>query len=326
MQVIIPVAGMGTRLRPHTYTKAKPLVTVAGKPVLAHILDSIKGNKSISEIIFITGYLGEQIEEFVNANYKFRTRFIEQTVLNGQATAVKLAEPYIKEDVVIWFVDTISDAKIDELKKIKEDGGIFVKSVEDPRRFGQIKTDSSGDVTKISEKADPPISNLVNIGLYYVRNYKLMFQCINEMLREKKMNKGEYLMDAFQMMIDRGAKFKSLEVQVWKDCGTAEALLDTNRYFLDKRSMMGAKTKNSIIIPPVHIEKDAIIENSIVGPYVSVASNVTILNSILRDSIINANTRIENTQLHMSIIGANSVFAGKFKKINIGESSEIEEE
>jgi len=326
MQVIIPVAGKGTRLRPHTHTKAKPLVHVAGKPVLAHILDSIKDNKNISEVIFITGYLGNQIKEFVTKNYRFKTRFIEQKELNGQASAVKLAEKFIHEDTIIWFVDTISNAKISDLLNVKEDAAIYVKMVEDPRRFGQIKADSSNIITEIKEKADPPISNLVNIGLYYVKNYKLMFKCINELISDKKLKKGEYyLMDAFQMMINKGAKFKSLEVDVWEDCGTPEALLATNRYFLQKSKKQGGKEINSIIIPPVYIEDNAIIENSIIGPNVSISSNAVIKNSIVKDSIINEGAHLENSMLNKSIIGENTVFKGEFKKLNLGDSSEIED-
>ncbi len=329
MQVIIPVAGKGTRLRPHTHTKAKPLVHVAGKPVLAHILDGIKDNKEISEVIFVTGYLGEQIEEFVKKRYSFRTRFIEQKELNGQASAVKLAEKFIKEDVIIWFVDTISNADVKKLREVKEDGAIYVKMVSDPRRFGQIKAGPSGIVKEIKEKADPPISSLVNIGLYYVRNYRLMFQCINELVQAKKMNKGEYyLMDAFQLMISKGAKFRELEVDVWEDCGTPEALLATNRYFLKKTQNGKARaenTKNSIIIPPVYIERDAMVENSIIGPNVSIASKAFIKNSIILDSIINEGAHLENALLEKSIIGENALFRGEFKKLNIGDSSEIEE-
>ena len=326
MQVIIPVAGKGTRLKPHTNTKAKPLISVAGKPVLAHILDGIKNKKSISEVIFITGHLGSQIEQYVKKNYSFKVRFIEQAELNGQASAVKLAEKFIKEDVIIWFVDTISDADIDKLTGIKEDGAIYVKQVADPRRFGQVQADSSNVVLKIAEKADPPISNLVNIGLYYVKNYRLMFSCINELMQKKRMTKGEYfLMDAFQMMIEKGAKFRSLQVKVWEDCGTPEALLQTNRYFLQLNNNRAPKTVNSIIIPPVYIEKNAKIENSIIGPFVSIASNATVRNSIIKDSIINENAYIENSLLNNSLIGDNSLFKGQFKKLNIGDSSELEE-
>jgi len=324
MQVIIPLAGKGARLRPHTHSKAKPLLHVAGKTVLSHILDGIKDNKEISEIIFITGHLGHQIQDFVKANYDFKTRYIEQEELKGQAHAIKLAEKYINEDVLIWFVDTISDADISKLRDVKEDGVIYVKEVKNPGRFGQVKSGKDNIVTAIKEKADPPVSNLVNIGLYYVKDFRLMFKCIDELIEKNMQTKGEFfLMDAFEVMIAKGTKFRSIEVNVWEDCGTKEAVLKTNKYFLSTHGGKTIKTINSVIIPPVHIESSAKIEGSVIGPYVSVADNAVIKNSIVEDSIISENAVVENAILRNSLIGDNSVFKGKAEKLNIGDSSEI---
>ncbi|MFH1849765.1 MAG: sugar phosphate nucleotidyltransferase [archaeon] len=323
MQVIIPLAGKGTRLRPHTHTVAKPLVRVAGKPVLAHILDMLKPYK-IDEIIFIVGHLGDQIEEFVSKHYRFNARYIVQQELKGQAHAIALARPYVNQDVLIWFVDTISDADISKLSGIKNDGMIFVKEVEDPRRFGVVVADKDGIVTQIIEKPENPTSNLVNIGLYYIKDSKLMFSCIDELMEKGRKTKGEfYLMDAFTQMIRKGAKFETCEVNVWEDCGKTDTLLATNRYFLDHGNAKTAKTKNSVIIPPVYIDDAADIENSIIGPYVSIAAKSVIRNSIIKDSIINEHAVVESAKLKQSIIGDNALVKGLTKRLNVGDSSEI---
>lgn len=326
MKVIIPLAGKGTGLRPHTHTKPKPLVYVAGKTVLGHILDDLKDNKDIDEMIFITGYLGDQIERFIKENYGFKATFVEQKELKGQAHAIRLARPFIKDtdQVVIWFVDTISNANISTLKNVKEDGAIFVKEVEDPRRFGQHRVNDQGIILENKEKADPPISNLVNIGLYYVRNAKLMFECIDELIRKDIQTKGEYyLMDAFQIMMDKGAKFRAIEIDIWKDCGKPDTLLETNRYFLDiGRTKMG-KTSNCLIIPPVYIDDGCDIEGSIIGPYVSVAKGAHVRGSVLKDCIIGKNSHVHNANLKESLVGDDASVIGSTKKLNVGDNSGI---
>ena len=252
MKIIIPLAGMGTRLKPFTLTKAKAMVEVAGKPVLAHILDSLdEFNKiSIDEIVFIVGYKGNQIKSFVESkNYKFKSIFIEQKELMGQAHAIMLAKEHINSDVLIWFVDTISDANLDDLYEITNDsslsGAIYVKEVADPRRFGQVKEENS-IVTEIKEKADPPISPLVNIGLYYVKDYKLMLDSIEHLIKNDMKKKGEfYLMDAFEIMIEKGARFKTLLVRDWLDCGMPDVLLETNQYLLKKYEESNLHSSNN---------------------------------------------------------------------------------
>lgn len=324
MKVIIPLAGKGTRLRPHTHTKAKPLIHVAGKTVLGHILDSMK-DLDIEEIIFITGYLGHQIQEYVDKNYDFKTRYIEQKELNGQAPAVALAREFVDKDVIIWFVDTISDANISKLKNNPPEGVIYVKEVEDPRRFGQVHANEKGIVDKLVEKADPPVSNLVNIGLYYVKDSKLLFECIDELMDNNLKTKGEYyLVDAFQLMIDKGTKFRADVVEVWEDCGKPDTLLSTNRYFLEKESnRQKVEVQNCIVIPPVFIDKTAKVSNSIIGPFVSIAPNAEVKNSIIRDSIVNENAHVHDAGLTESIIAPNSSVHGHLKKLNVGDSSEV---
>jgi glucose-1-phosphate thymidylyltransferase len=323
MQVIIPLAGKGTRLKPHTHTKAKPLIHVAGKPVLAHILDELVKIK-VEEVIFVVGHLKEQIIDFVKENYKFRAHFVEQKELLGQAHAVWLTEKFITEDVLIWFVDTLTDADLNELKSERSDGVVYVKEDPDPVRFGQVIVGKDGIIKEIVEKADPPKSNLVNIGLYWVKDHKLLFECIADLMARKLETKGEYyLVDAFQLMFKRGAKFAAKEVKVWEDCGKLSTLLKTNRYFLDHGCSKVVKTKNSVIIPPVYIEESAEIVESVIGPYVSVAKGTKVIRSIIKDSILSENALVENAKLSQSLVGDGAIVKGMTRRMNVGDSSEI---
>ncbi|MFH1589150.1 MAG: sugar phosphate nucleotidyltransferase [archaeon] len=324
MQVIIPMAGKGTRLRPHTHTIAKPLINVAGKPVLAHILDELKRLK-VSEIIFIIGYLGDQIKDYVTKNYNFKTKFIVQEELKGQAHAINLAKSYIKEDVIIWFVDTLSDPNIEQLKKTKADGVIYVKEHEDPERFGIVFPDKKGFIEKIIEKPKNPPSNLANIGLFYIKDYQGLFSAIDHLIKHDMQTKGEfYLVDAFNVMIERGAKFKAERVTYWEDCGQPETLLATNKFLLKRMPIKKYKgLSKSMIITPVFIGEGVKIENSIIGPYVSIAKNASIKNSIVKNSIIGENSIVENTQITESLIGEYAVLKGSYEKFNIGNDSQI---
>jgi glucose-1-phosphate thymidylyltransferase len=323
MKVIIPLAGFGTRLRPHTYTKPKPLISVAGKPVLGHILDKLVG-LDIEEIIFIIGYLGDQISEYVTANYNFRSRYIEQKELKGQAHAIYLAKEHVSGPVLIIFVDTIFETELEILAREASDGVIFVKEVEDPRRFGVVITEN-GFITKLVEKPSTPVSNLAVIGLYYIKDSRLLLECISELIRKDIKTKGEYfLADAFQLMIDKGSRFAARTVEVWEDCGKPETVLHTNRYLLEHGGAQEIETENSVLIPPVYIEKSAVIKDSVVGPYVSVAGEATIVRSIIRDSIINERAQIEDASLSQSLIGKDAYVRGSFERLNVGDSSQVD--
>jgi len=323
MKVIMPLAGLGTRLRPHTYTKPKPLLNVAGKPVLGHMLDRL-GGIDIEEMIFIVGYLGEQVEEYVEANYHFTSRYIWQEELLGQAHAVCLTKNYVQGPVLIVFVDTIFEAELGGLGDISRDGAIYVKEVDDPSRFGVVLLED-GLITRLVEKPSTPISNLAVVGLYYIVDSKLLFESIEELLRAGKTLGGEYyLADALQIMIDRGAKFSAMPVEVWEDCGKPETLLATNRYLLKQSGGQEIKTQNSIIIPPVHIAETASITNSIVGPYVSIASGSVVVGSIIRDSIIDEGAHIENATLTQSLVGSNAQIRGACNKLDVGDSSKVD--
>lgn len=322
MKVIIPTAGLGTRLRPHTYSKPKPLVSVAGKPVLGHILDTLS-QLPIEEMIFITGYLGNQIEEYVRSNYSFPVRFIEQTELKGQAHAVYLARDAVSGPTVILYVDTIFEADLTRLNNLDADGAIYVKEVDDPRRFG-VTFIEDGYITRLVEKPETDISHLAMIGLYYVRDAQRLMAAIERMLAENIQTKGEfYLTDALQLMIDDGARFVAEPVAVWEDCGKPETVLQTNRYLLDHGRAHVGPTEGSIIVPPVYIDDTASVVNSIIGPYVSIAAGAVVRDSIVRDSIINSHALINSATLQNSLIGDDATVQGDFRELNVGDSSEI---
>jgi len=323
MKVIIPLAGFGTRLRPHTFTKPKPLVNVAGKPVLGHILDKLTG-LDIEEIVFVTGYLGEQIEAYVSANYQFPARYVEQKELKGQAHALYLTREYVQGPVLIIFVDTIFETDLTKLAQVDADGVLYVKRVEDPRRFG-VAVLENGYVTRLIEKPSTFEHNLAVIGVYYIRDAQWLMRAIEELIRRDIKTQGEYfLADALQLMIEQGARIVANELEVWEDCGKPETVLHTNRYLLDKGHSQVVPTENSIIIPPVYIAETATVVNSIIGPYVTIADEGVIKNSIVRDSIIDERAHIEGAMLSGSLIGRDAKVAGSFERLNVGDSSQVD--
>ncbi len=324
MKVVIPVAGLGTRLRPHTYSKPKPLVHVAGKPVLGHILDQLKP-LDIDEIIFITGYLGNQIEKYVREKYDFPVRFVEQTELKGQAHAIHLASEWIDQPVLIIFVDTIIKADLVALQRTTDDGVLFVHEVPDPRRFG-VAVLENGYISRLVEKPKTPVSNLAVVGVYYLRNWKLLNQALRDVIERDVQTAGEYyLADALQIMIDGGARLRAEPISVWEDCGTLDALLQTNRYLLGNGfNQEDTPVTNSIVIPPCYVARSARVENSIVGPNASIAENAVVTNSVVRDSIVSDGAEIVETMLSASLVGSNAAIKGRFTRLNVGDQSQID--
>ncbi|USN45088.1 MAG: NTP transferase domain-containing protein [Candidatus Woesearchaeota archaeon] len=325
MKVIIPLAGMGSRLKPFTLTKAKAMVAVAGKPVLEHILDQLVQSKlSISEVVFVTGYLGEQIEAYISKKkYPFTTTFVRQTELAGQAHAIHLAREYITEPVIIWFVDTIADPDLSVLEELRE-GMIYVKEVADPLRFGQVQ-EENGKVTKLEEKADPPISFLVNIGLYYVYDYKLLLSCTEKLITEGEKRKGEfYLMDVFSMMLEQGVTFRVATVSIWEDCGIPEAFLQTNKYLLSQKEHHVPSLPGVTLVPPVVIHETAKITNATIGPYVAVGEGAVIDNATIKNSIVLEHAHIANAKLNESMIGDYAIVKNHNGALIVGPHSILE--
>lgn len=323
MKVIIPLAGLGTRLRPQTHSKPKPMVNVAGRPVLGHVLDLLS-DLPIEQYVFITGYLGEQIEEYVSHRRSLPAVYVEQKERKGQSHAIHLAREHIDTDILIIFVDTLFEYPIKQLLRSEGDGTILVKQVADPRQYGVVLLDG-GRITRLVEKPSEPVSNLAVIGAYYIRNHELFVKCLDDQIGSGVTNKGEfYLADCLQMMIDRGAWLNADPVETWLDCGSAENLLDTNRHLLKKSHYVGGRVENSILVPPVHVADGAVVQDCVVGPYVSLAEGAAVEGSIIRDSIISEGAEISGAHLNRSLIGKDARVRGTAVKLNVGDNSEIE--
>ena len=326
MKVIIPLAGKGTRLRPHTHITPKPMLKVAGKPVMAYILEDLERLGNVEQVVYITGHLKEKVEQYTREAFRIPAVFIEQQVQDGTAGAVALARAHVDQPVLIIFVDTIFDADLSVINRTDADGIIWVKTVEDYQRFGVVVTDADGNMTKIVEKPKTPISKRANIGLYYIRNWKLLYEGIDQVLKSPK-NQGEYfLTDAFQYMIDKGAKIKVIDVDGWYDAGKIDTLLDTNRVMLEKgRARVPAGIDRSQIIDPVYIEDGAKIVNSKVGPNVSLGAGSIVEHSTLRDTIAGSNCRIVRSTLVNSLIGDDVIVAGAKGEVTLGDHSEVKQ-
>lgn len=335
MKAIIPVAGKGERLKPHTYSIPKALLYVAGKPILGHILDELI-TLGIKEVVFVIGYLGEKIREYVDNNYSFKSYYVYQEEPEGLGHAIYLTKSVWpdsnlgngSEPALIILGDTIF--KTDLQSVLKGDYScIGIKPVADPRRFGTVEIDSeTGFIIRLEEKSKDPKSNLAIVGIYYIKNVPLLYDCLEEIISKGIKTAGEYqLTDALNLMVqEKNEKMKTFLVEGWYDCGKRETLLETNKYLLEQLAEKN-KTKqipNCIVIPPVFVSDSAKIENSIIGPYVSVANGSIISGSIIMNSIINKNATIKNMLLTDSLIGDNAVVIGKFDRLNVGDSSEVD--
>lgn len=326
MKVIIPLAGKGTRLRPHTLITPKPMLKIAGKPVIDYVMDDLQKLGGVEQVIYITGHLKEKVEEYTRTKYPWPSVFVEQKEQRGTADAIGLARKYVDQPVMVIFVDTIFDADLSVIKGSKDDGILFTKEVEDYQRFGVIVTDKNGYMTRIVEKPKELISKRANIGLQYIKNWKLMFEGIDYVMKQPP-NKGEYyLTDAFQYMVDKGAKLKVEDVEGWYDAGKLDTLLETNRIMLEKRKM-ARRPKNlpsdAKIVDPVYIEDGVTIRRSTVGPNVSVGAGSVIEDSKVRDAIIGEKSKIVHCELHNSLIGDEVVLDGFTGEATIGDHSEL---
>ena len=326
MKLIIPMAGRGTRLRPFTYTTSKPMMRVAGKPILGHLLDSLSALK-IDKTIFIVSEDNTDLKKFVKKNYSFDATYILQKDHKGVAHAIYGAKNYANNDeTIILFADTLIKADLKRLHNNKDlDGIIWTKQVEDPRSFGVVLT-HNGIISKFIEKPEIPVSDNAIVGLYYFKNSAKLFGAIEHLLKNDIKTKGEFqLTDALQLMVNQNEKLIQEDVAVWKDCGTAQNLLDTQAYLLEHIKDNKAKTEHSIILKPVFIEKGARIINSVVGPNVSIGKDSVIESSIVSNSIVGKNASIGQSILENSIIGNEAKIKGSPRKLNMGDSSEIQE-
>jgi len=325
MKVIIPLAGKGTRLRPHTHITPKPMLKIAGKPVIDYVMDDLERLGEVEQVVYITGHLKDKVEEYARKKFPFDAVFIEQKVQDGTAGAVALAREYIDQPVFIIFVDTIFDADLSVVKRTDADGIIWVKTVEDYQRFGVVVSDNDGNMTMIVEKPTTPVSKRANIGLYYIKNWKLLFEGIDWTLKQPK-NKGEYyLTDAFQYMIDHGASIKVIDVEGWYDAGETGTLLETNRTMLEKgRARKPASVPSGVrLVDPVYIEEGVTLSGSTIGPNVSISAGSRVDHSELKNTIVGAGATVTNSTLDGSLIGDAAIVDGVRGHINIGDHSTV---
>lgn len=323
MRAIIPAAGFGTRLKPHTYSLPKVLLNVGGKPMIGHIIDKIL-SYGINKATFVIGYLGEQVIDYVRKEYpSLDAAFVEQEEILGLAHAIKVAVPTLDDgEIFIILGDTIFDV---DLKSVfeKKVSSLGVKTVEDYSRFG-VAVCENERIKKLVEKPKEPISKLALVGLYYINNSEILVDAINELFDKEIKTRGEYqLTDALQIMLDKGENITTFQVDGWYDCGKPETLLATNQFLL-RTNGTNRKLQNVIVIDPVFIAESAVVTNSVIGPYTTISENCEITESIIRNSIVSSGAKIEKALLENSIIGSNTTVRSNFKKLNTGDSSEIE--
>lgn len=328
MKVILPVAGKGTRLRPHTHTKAKSLVHVAGKTVLEHIVSRL-AVLPVDEFIFIVDENGSQVEEFMARKFPDLTcSYLIQTERKGPAHAVWLAAPRIApgDDLLIVFNDTIFDADLSRISFLCSDcdGLIYSKEVVDYQRFG-VNVLKDGQIIDMVEKPDTPISRLAQVGLYYLKDGNRFMSYLTDTIEAGDLVKGEYYLPAvFMRMIKDGCRLKAPEIDAWLDCGKPETILETNAYLLRGRHHIHGDAYNCVFIEPVHIERGVTVRDSILGPNVSVAKGSVIERSIISDSIINGDTLVRNMVLTDTILGDAVQLISTARRMNIGDHSLIE--
>jgi glucose-1-phosphate thymidylyltransferase len=323
MKAIIPVAGAGTRLRPHTHSTPKVLIELAGKPIIGHILAQLEG-LPIDEVIMVVGQKGEMIKDYVDAHYKIRTSFIVQEEAKGLGDAIHLAKAAVGRDpALIILGDTIFKADFGSLLD-RPTSLIGVKEVEDPRRFGVVETEGKR-IVRLVEKPEHPESKLAIVGIYLIRETAGLFQAIETLYHRKLRTKGEYqLTDALQVMLEQGTEMETFPVDGWFDCGKPETLLETNRSLLEMGGFKAPDFPGSVVIPPVFIDPTAKVEHSIIGPHVSVAAGSHIKQTMVSNSIIGSKVLVEKAMLQGSLLGDNATVRGKLCRLNVGDDSEVD--
>ncbi len=326
MQAILPLAGKGIRLRPQTHTRPKPLLRVANRPVLDYVLDQLKA-AGVDEIIGIMGHLAPQIEAHLSERHSgLSFRQVEQVQQLGTADAIRLAEPMVDGPVLIVFVDTLFDADLGLIEARPDvDGIIWAKDVEDYQRFGVIVHDDDGYMQKIVEKPSEPISRLANIGVYFIRDWRLMFEGIRHTMAAPPRDGEYYLTDALQYMIDRGDRLLTAEVSAWWDCGKIETLLDTNRLVLENGAANRPPVSDgSAVEDPVCVADDVTIEASNIGPNVSIAAGSVIRGSRLVNSIVGEGVTLVDCDLTDSLIGDHVEARGLRGAVSLGDHTIIQ--
>ncbi|MDQ7820266.1 MAG: sugar phosphate nucleotidyltransferase [Armatimonadota bacterium] len=325
MKAIIPAAGMGTRLRPHTFTQPKALLPVAGRPILAHIVDELSAC-GVDEVILVLGYLGERVIDFARRRYPHLTvRAVWQEQPLGNGHAVYVAREYLDgTPAVIIFGDTI--VKGDLAALVRGPHSLAgVKEVADPRRLGVVEVDREGLIRRIVEKPEVPPSRLAVIGVYYITDTLALREALERLVAEDRRQRGEFwLADGLQLMLDRGVPMRPFAVERWYDCGTVEAWLQANRDLLALDPPPVPEGLGGTVIPPSYVSSSATLEGSVVGPHACVGDEVRVVHSTVRDSILLPRAVVEDAHLTASVVGEGAAVRGVRGRVNIGDASRVE--
>jgi len=332
ISIAIPMAGHGTRMRPHTWSKAKPLIHLAGKTVLDYVLDQFRtlpGLSSARWVFIISPFQLEQVQEYMTRVHpEKKVEYVIQAVMRGQSDALYLAREFLHGPMLMSFSDTLIETDLSFLPEVKHDGVAWVKSIPDPRRFGVAEVNADGRVTRLVEKPTDIHNNRAVVGFYYFKSAKLLMSAIEEQMQRGISLKGEYfLTDTINVMLEKSAHFSIHEVQTWLDAGTRDSLLETNRYLLDHgndNSAEAAKHPGVRVVPPVFIPADAALEGCTLGPNVSLAEGVNLRNVIASDAIIERGAHVEESTLTHSHLGRDVSVRGAHGQLNIGDNSIVD--
>jgi glucose-1-phosphate thymidylyltransferase len=335
LKIFIPMAGWGTRMRPHTWSKPKPLVSVAGKTSLEHLLDMFNTvpDPHNVEFVFIVGpYLGElQVPPFVRENYPgMKAHFVVQNEMKGQSHALWLAREFMHGPMIVCFSDTLLDTDFSFLANEEADVVAWVMPMPDPRRFGVAELNEEGWVTRFIEKPESMENNLVVVGCYYFNDAEKLCKAIEKQMERNLTLKGEFfLTDTITLMIEDGAKVRTQKADSWLDTGTIDATLETNKILLEEKAN---KKKNEVvdgveILAPSFVHPSAEVRDSVIGPYSSIGANCKIVNSKIEESIVEADCEIEDAVLNRSLVGIKARIRGKGDgeviQLNVGDNSDI---
>ena len=325
MKAVIPVAGAGTKLRPYTYTQPKPLIPVAGRPILAHIVENIL-QTPVRDFVFVVGYMAEKIKDFIDSEYKgrFDYTFVYQEPRLGTAHALSLCKPHFEgQELLIAFGDAIIDADINDVAAAPHTT-VAVHVVDDPHRFGVVSLGADGTVESLVEKSMIPKSNLAMVGLYKIKETDVFVDALDAVMAQE--NEGEYhLTDVLGEMRRRGVKIVTAPVKNWFDCGDKERLLQANRTLLTRAAAKPFPVfPHVILIPPVHLGEGCTIDHAIIGPYVAIADHAHISRCIVQDSILGSYSRLETVILSGSIVGNDAVMIGKQRSVNVADNMSID--
>ena len=328
MKAIIPVAGAGTKLRPHSYTQPKALIPLAGKTVLSIIIDQMQ-EAGIHEFVFIVGYLGDKIRDYVKAKYPdLKAHYVQQIDRQGIGHAIQITREVVKDDeVIVVLGDTICEYDVKSV--VESDCSMLgVRKVDDPREFGVAEIDEKGFIDHVVEKPHIPKSNMALVGIYKIKESEQLFQCLESNYLQGLRTHGEYsLTDALDCMLKQGVKFKPFKVDSWFDCGRKDTLLESNATLLKKfegHAEASYQFENTVIIPPVSIGEGCDIKNSIIGPDVTIGENTRINYSIVRNSIIGSFSNLFDIVLEASIIGSDTGLKGETRTLSIGDNTNID--